>query len=64
MPYPPLSISLCFSVCNYFSPPAPLFPHKNQKHSNPPSTTLDIYTHAFDKNKQAASRVLQEGLEI
>ena len=29
-----------------------------------PSTTLDIYTHAFDKNKQAASRVLQEGLEI
>ena len=28
------------------------------------STTLDIYTHAFDKNKQAASRVLQEGLEI
>ena len=29
-----------------------------------PSTTLDIYTHAFDKNKQAASRVLQEGLDI
>ena len=29
-----------------------------------PSTTLDIYTHAFDKNKQAASQVLQEGLEI
>ena len=29
-----------------------------------PSTTLDIYTHAFDKNKQVASRVLQEGLEI
>ena len=29
-----------------------------------PSTTLDIYTHAFDKNKQAASRALQEGLEI
>ena len=29
-----------------------------------PSTTLDIYTHAFDMNKQAASRVLQEGLEI
>ena len=29
-----------------------------------PSTTLDIYTHAFDKNKKAASRVLQEGLEI
>ena len=29
-----------------------------------PSTTLDIYTHAFDKNKQAASRVLQDGLEI
>ena len=29
-----------------------------------PSTTLDIYTHAFDRNKQAASRALQEGLEI
>ena len=29
-----------------------------------PSTTLDIYTHAFDKNKQVASRALQEGLEI
>lgn len=29
-----------------------------------PSTTLDIYTHAFDKNKKAASAALQEGLEI
>lgn len=29
-----------------------------------PSTTLDIYTHAFDKNKKAASKVLQEELEI
>lgn len=29
-----------------------------------PSTTLYIYTHAFDKNKQAASRALQEGLDI
>ena len=29
-----------------------------------PSTTLDIYTHACDKNKKAASQVLQEGLEI
>ena len=29
-----------------------------------PSTTFDIYTHAFEKNKQAASKVLQEGLEI
>ena len=29
-----------------------------------PSTTLDIYTHAFDKNKQAARKMLQEGLEI
>ena len=29
-----------------------------------PSTTLDIYTHAFDKNKKSASQVLQEGLEI
>ena len=29
-----------------------------------PSTTLDICTHAFDKNKKAASQVLQEGLEI
>ena len=28
------------------------------------STTLDIYTHAFNKNKKAASQVLQEGLEI
>ena len=28
------------------------------------ATTLDIYTHAFDKNKKAASQVLQEGLEI
>lgn len=26
-----------------------------------PSTTLDIYTHAIDRNKQAASKVLQEG---
>ena len=29
-----------------------------------PSTTLDIYTHAFDKNKRAASEVLHKGLEI
>lgn len=29
-----------------------------------PSTTLDIYTHAFDKNKKAASAELQEQLEI
>ena len=29
-----------------------------------PSTTLDIYTHAFDKNKKAASAGLQEMLEI
>ena len=29
-----------------------------------PSTTLDIYTHAFDKNKQVASARLQAGLEI
>lgn len=29
-----------------------------------PSTTLDIYSHAFDKNKKAASRNLQAGLEI
>lgn len=29
-----------------------------------PSTTLDIYTHAFDKNKKSASQVLQERLEI
>ena len=28
------------------------------------STTLDIYTHAFDKNKKAASAELQEMLEI
>jgi integrase len=28
------------------------------------STTLDIYTHAFDKNKKAASEVLQQGLEV
>ena len=27
-----------------------------------PSTTLDIYTHAFDKNKKAASQALQEGV--
>jgi integrase len=29
-----------------------------------PSTTLDIYTHAFDKNKKAASAALHDGLEI
>ena len=29
-----------------------------------PSTTLDIYTHAFDKNKKAASAGLQGMLEI
>ncbi len=29
-----------------------------------PSTTLDIYTHAFDKNKKAASEALQQGLDI
>jgi integrase len=29
-----------------------------------PSTTLDIYSHAFDKNKREASRALQAGLEI
>lgn len=31
---------------------------------NQPSTTLDIYTHAFDKNKKAASAGLQGMLEI
>lgn len=29
-----------------------------------PSTTLDIYTHAFDKNKRAASEALHKGFEI
>ena len=29
-----------------------------------PSTTLDIYTHAFDKNKKATSAELQGMLEI
>jgi integrase len=29
-----------------------------------PSTTLNIYTHAFDKNKKAASAGLQGMLEI
>ena len=29
-----------------------------------PSTTLDIYTHAFDKNKKAASQIMQNTLEI
>ena len=29
-----------------------------------PSTTLDIYSHAFDKNKREASRAMQAGLEI
>ena len=29
-----------------------------------PSTTLDIYTHAFDKNKQAASKKLQKALDL
>ena len=29
-----------------------------------PSTTLDIYTHAFDKNKKAASQIMQSVLEI
>ena len=28
------------------------------------STTLDIYTHAFDKNKRTAGEALQEVLEI
>ena len=30
----------------------------------PPAATLDIYTHAFDKNKKAASAGLQGMLEI
>ncbi len=29
-----------------------------------PSTTLDIYSHAFDKNRKEASQTLQSGLEI
>ena len=29
-----------------------------------PSTTLDIYSHAFDKNKREASRTMQAGIEI
>ena len=29
-----------------------------------PSTTLDIYSHSFDKNKKAASRKMQAGLDI
>ena len=31
---------------------------------NQPSTTLNIYTHAFNKNKKAASAELQGMLEI
>jgi len=26
--------------------------------------TLDIYTHAFDKNKKAANEALQQGVDI
>ena len=29
-----------------------------------PSTTLDIYSHTFDKNKRRASQALQDGLEL
>ena len=29
-----------------------------------PSTTLDIYSHAFDKNKRETSRAMQAGIEI
>ena len=29
-----------------------------------PSTTLDIYSHAFDKNKRAASQRMQASIEI
>ena len=29
-----------------------------------PSTTLNIYTHAFDKNKKAASQIMQSSLEF
>ena len=29
-----------------------------------PSTTLDIYSHAFDKDRKEASQILQSGLEI
>jgi len=29
-----------------------------------PSTTLDIYSHSFDKNKRAASAALQQSLDI
>ena len=28
------------------------------------ATTLDIYTHSFDKNKKAASQIMQSSLEI
>ena len=42
----------------------PNFSKNLSRHNSQPSTTLDIYTHAFDKNKKAASQVLQEGLEI
>lgn len=38
-------------------------PEQLNVHSQP-STTLDIYTHAFDKNKKAASAELQGMLEI
>ena len=38
-----------------------ILPHLG--HSQP-STTLDIYSHAFDNNKKAASKALQEELEI
>ena len=46
------------------SPSARMPSPSGRGRSMTPSTTLDIYTHAFDKNKKAASAGLQEMLEI
>ena len=46
------------------SPSARMPSPSGRGRSMTPSTTLDIYTHTFDKNKKAASAGLQGMLEI
>ena len=41
-----------------------MFRRKGMKLPMTPSTTLDIYTRAFDKNQKAASQIMQSSLKI
>lgn len=71
-------LHVCHPICSFYQKTQNNQVHRRARAAHPPghlhqaavedlcqpSTTLDIYTHAFDKNKKAANAGLQEMLEI